>query len=169
MRNPRAGGIIYNWTLGWFRTAHTIAHRFQHPAVLEYLMNVSPADWKLVAACEIGDEATVRSLRGTAPRPGHHVRLGYAARGNDAAVVRLMLESGWPAGVADSDGVTPLHWAAFHGNAAMAADLLQHGAPRDVQDRNHHSTPLGWAEYGSEHGWYRDAGDYPAVIAALSR
>jgi len=31
------------------------------------------------------------------------------------------------------------------------------------------STPLGWAKYGSEHGWNREKGNYPAAIEALVR
>ncbi len=29
------------------------------------------------------------------------------------------------------------------------------------------ATPLGWATHGSEHGWHRRTGNYPAIVAAL--
>ena len=167
MRNPRAGGTIYNWTLGRSKTAHTVAKRFGREEVLAYLLDVTPAPWKLVAACEVGDEDLVRSILKSPPPIQYTGRLTDAARENNTTAVRLMLVAGWPVAIADTDGVTALHWAGFHGNSAMAGELLSHGAPLDARDRNHDGTPLDWAEYGSRHGWYRETGDYPAVIAAL--
>lgn len=38
-----------------------------------------------------------------------------------------------------------------------------------VTDADFHSTPLGWAIYGSEHGWDCRNGNYPAVVELLLR
>ena len=45
--------------------------------------------------------------------------------------------------------------------------LLPHYRDINNMDNEYKSTPLGWAKYGSEHGWNREKGDYPASINAL--
>ena len=64
-------------------------------------------------------------------------------------------------------GATPLHWAAFHGNAGMVREILRYHPPLELTDADFHSTPLGWAIHGSEHGWYCRTGNYPATVEAL--
>jgi hypothetical protein len=44
MSNPRAGGIIYIWTIGQNKTAHAAARDFGHDAVYRLLMDQSPDD-----------------------------------------------------------------------------------------------------------------------------
>ena len=65
-------------------------------------------------------------------------------------------------------GATALHWAAFIGDAVLVRRLLEKGAPTDIKDNKHESTPLGWAEHGrgkptppGNHGHHDE------VIAAL--
>ena len=94
-------------------------------------------------------------------------KLADAAQENNTNAVRLMLEAGWPVDARGQHNATPLHWAGFHGNAAMARLLLQHGAPLDVKDGDHDGTPLGWAIHGAEHGWHRKTGAYPETIEIL--
>jgi hypothetical protein len=60
-----------------------------------------------------------------------------------------------------------LHWAGFHGNAAMAREILRYHPPLEVADADFNLSPLGWAIYGSENGWYCRTGDYPATVEAL--
>src|SRR5262249_2829916 len=62
---------------------------------------------------------------------------------------------------------TPLHWAAFHGNLQMLEIILRFRPPLEVSDADFGSTPLGWAIYGSEHGWFRKTGDYAGTVLAL--
>src|SRR5207244_10883700 len=83
--------------------------------------------------------------------------------------VRLLLAAGWPGSVRGQHGGTPLHWAAFHGNAEMAAVILRHNPPLELLDSDFRSTPLGWAIHGSEHGWHRDTGNYSATVEAILR
>jgi len=90
-----------------------------------------------------------------------------AARNNSLAAVRLMLASGLPVDVRGQHGGTPLHWAAFHGNIEMTREILRYNPPLELTDADFQSTPLGWAIYGSEHGWYCRTGDYAATVELL--
>jgi len=175
MRNPRAGGTIYRWTLGWMKTPHQVARAFGHAGVFQLLMDRSPADLRLVVACELGDDAEVARLRADQPDLAATLsetdqgRLAAAANGNQAGVVRRMLAAGWPPNARGQFGGTALHWAAWHGNAEMVAELLRYSP--DVQSRQNDwgATPLEWASHGVENSWHRTTGDYPAVRERLGR
>jgi ankyrin repeat protein len=80
-----------------------------------------------------------------------------------------MLDAGWPVDVTDSHGATALHWACWHGNAAMAREILRHNPPLEAADSEHHARPLGWTIHGSLNGWHRKTGDYGATLDALLR
>jgi hypothetical protein len=170
MANPRAGGTIYIWTIGANKTPHAAARQFGHEQVYRLLMDHSPDDLKLAVACEVGDEATFEAL--TRSRPvgpdGRDVRkVADAARDNNAAAVRLMLRAGWPVDARGQHNATPLHWAAWHGNAEMVAAVLAHRPPLEDDANDFHATPLGWATHGSENGWHRHKGDYVATVRLL--
>jgi ankyrin repeat protein len=173
MINPKAGGTIYQWTLGWYVSPHQVARKFGHGDVLQLLQQRSPTDVKFIEACWTGDEARALAIR--REHPGVVARLteadrrlvAHAARNNETSVVRLMLECGWPVDARGQHQGTPLHWAAFHGNDEMAKIILRFGPPLEVTDLDHHSTPLGWAIHGSEHGWYCKSGNYAATVEAL--
>jgi ankyrin repeat protein len=173
MRNKRAGGTIYQWTLGFHISAHEVAKQFGHADLFDLLMRRSPPDVALIAACWVDDETHVKSLLAKHPRLAASLMDTYsrqiadAARNNNLAAVRLMLASGLPADVRGQHGGTPLHWAAFHGNAEMAKLLLRHQPPLELLDHDFHSTPIGWATHGSENGWYWQTGDYPGTVEAL--
>jgi len=173
MRNPHAGGTIYIWTLGANKNAHVIAREFGHAAAYDLLMSRSPDGLKLTAACASGDEATAKALLASNPGLASALddddrrMLAHAARDNDNHAVRLMLEAGWPPDVRGQHNGTALHWACFHGNAAMARDLLRHGAPVNVKGDEYNATPLGWARHGSVNGWHSKTGDYDGTIEAL--
>lgn len=175
MRNQRAGGTIYIWTLGANMIPHTVAHLAKHPEVFEYLMAQSPPALQLAVACEVGDENRAKHV--VAETPGvmasltasDRRRLPAAATDNRLDAVRLMLSLGWPTGEPGQEGGTALHWAAFHGNAEMVREILRHRPDLTLRDPTHKGTALDWARYGAEHGWHRERGDYTAVIAALSR
>ena len=47
----------------------------------------------------------------------------------------------------------PLHWAAFHGNPEMLADVLAHDPPLEAQDRDYNGTAMGWLIQGALNGW----------------
>lgn len=59
-------------------------------------------------------------------------------------IVRMMTSAGAEVSVADSNGNTPLHWAARAGDRQIVEFLLMKAAPRDAKnDRG--ETPLHWA------------------------
>jgi ankyrin repeat protein len=173
MSNDRAGGTIYIWTLGFGLSAYQIAHKLGREDVMNLLMTRSPEHLKLIAACWLGDTAMVDAIRAKNPTiadsfsESDRGQIAQAARNNETAVVRLMLECGLPADSLGQHKGTPLHWAAFHGNVEMARFLLAHGPPLEARDADFNGTPLGWAIHGSENGWNRQAGDYAGMVEAL--
>ena len=174
MRNQRAGGTIYIWTLGANMIPHTVAQLAKHPDVFEYLMAQSPPALQLAVACEVVDESRARRVLAGTPgvlaslTPSDRRRLPAAATDNRLDAVRLMLSLGWPTGEPGQEGGTALHWAAFHGNIEMVREILRHGPDLTLRDTTHQGTALDWARYGAEHGWQPEQGNYPATIAALS-
>jgi Ankyrin repeats (3 copies)/Ankyrin repeat len=173
MVRPNSGGTIYQWTLGFHVSAHQVARRFGHEDVVQFLFDHSPDPVKLIAACWLDDEVMVQSLRTKHPNIAAKLtdadrrQVAHAARNNETTVVRLLLESGLPSDAGRQHQATPLHWAAFHGNVAMAKLLLAHHPPLEAEDADFHSTPLGWAIHGSENGWHCETGDYAATAEAL--
>ena len=173
MTNDRAGGSIYQWTLGWHVSAHDVAKQFGHERTYELLMERSPADVKLLAACWTDDETTVKSLLTEKPdlvaglSHAYHRQVADAARNNNLAAVRVMLAAGLPVDAPGQHGATPLHWAGFHGNEAMVREILRHNPPLEITDSDYHLTPLGWTLFGSENGWYCRTGNYSAAAEAL--
>jgi ankyrin repeat protein len=173
MKNPHAGGSIYIWTLGARKTAHTIAREFGDADVERQLWEAGDDSLTLAMACELGDDDLVRSLISARPelvralQPADVTRIVAAAQLRNGDAVKRMLAIGWPAGAVDRGGLTALHWAGFHGDAATARALLAAGAPLDVRDDVHSGTPLGWALWGSVHGWHRERGDYAGTVQAM--
>jgi ankyrin repeat protein len=170
-RNPKSGGTIYTWALGGNRTAHQVARKFGHTEVFELLMDQSPADVKLTNAVWTGDEANARGLLAehpnlieSLPDESRH-QISDAAESNNTQAVRLMLELGWP--VDGGSKETPLHWAAWHGNAEMVRMILRFHPPLERPDPEFNAKPIGWATHGSEHGWNCKTGDYAAVVEEL--
>ncbi len=74
-----------------------------------------------------------------------------AAKANDRAQVDQILNYGADIRAQGPQGDTALHWAAFHGNEAMARRLIDAGAGIDVRVNNG-STPLHLAAYNGHTG-----------------
>ncbi len=171
--NFHSGGTIYQWELGWHVSACQVAQKFGHAEVLKLLMDRSPADERLVNACWLHDEELVKALlaenpdlAATLPAEGKR-QLAHAARNNDPIAAGLMLIAGLPVESFGQHHATPLHWAAWHGQAELVRQLLAQGAPIENSDNDYRVTPLNWALHGSQNGWYRDAGDYTATVEVL--
>jgi len=175
MIGGKTGGTIYQWTLGWYVSAHQVAKDFGHERIFQFLMERSPDEIKLITACWLGDEATINSLFATElnlvarMRDADRRQLAHAARNNNLTAVRLMLAIGLPVDARSQHNATPLHWAAFHGNVEMAELILRRNPSLEVTDRDFNATPMGWAIHGSENGWQRETGNYAAVVEALLR
>jgi len=173
MRNPKAGGSIYIWTLGWNKTPHTAARQFGHEQVFQYLMDQSPDELKLAMACELGETEALSKLLAARPNLVRSLseddrrRLVSAAQDRNLQAVRLMLQAGWPVNTRGQHGGTALHWAAFHGHEEMAHLILQHHPDLELTDSDYKATPLGWAIHGSLHGWYCKTGNYGGVVEQL--
>jgi ankyrin repeat protein len=171
--NPRAGGTIYNWKLGWHLSPHRVALKFGHEDVYRLLLDRSPPDVKLIEACWADDVSTLQAL-GADPSDlarkllaGDQRQVADAARNNETNAVRAMLRAGLPVDALGQHNATPLHWAAFHGNCAMVKAILPFNPPLEATDGDFNGTPLGWAIHGSKEGWHQQSGDYPATVEAL--
>ena len=168
-----SGGTIYQWELGWHVSACQVATAFGHTEVSNLLMERCPADEKLLNACWLHDEAMVKSLLAARPDLATALpaagrrQLAHAARNNDSMAARLMLAAGLSVDTFGQHHATPLHWAAWHGNAELVRLILTYNPSIENSDNDYRVMPLNWAIHGSENGWYREAGDYPATVEAL--
>ena len=170
--DTRSGGTIYQWELGWHVSACQVARSFGHTEVSQLLMDRSPAEEKLLNACWLHDEPLVDSLLAqdsalAGNSPEGRRQLAHAARNNDTQAARLMLRAGLPVDSTGQHNATPLHWAAWLGNADLVRLLLVHNAPLEDSSNEFSGTPLQWAMHGSENGWHRERGDYFGTVRAL--
>jgi Ankyrin repeats (3 copies) len=171
-QDPRSGGSIYIAIFGPKRTPHLIARDFGHEEIFQLLMARSPEDVKLAQACELGDEDIFRALLDSRPNlietlsDEDRRQLPDAAQNNNTAAVRLMLRAGWPVDARGEYQMTPLQWAAWHGNAEMVSEILRYH-PKLELSCEHQISALGCALHGSENSWHRQTGDYAATVEAL--
>lgn len=77
--------------------------------------------------------------------------LADVAGRNAIEPVTLLIEAGADLSAPGLDDGTPLHQAAWFGQPANARVLVDAGAPLDVFDSVHSSSPLGWAVHGSRY------------------
>lgn len=172
-KTAKNGGTIYQWTLGWYVSPLDVAQQFGHRDTQRLLWERSPADVRLLDACWQGDLAAAKKAAkdgGIAPaelskRERRH--LAHAARNNHLAAVKTMLELGFPTDGTSQHGATALHWAAYHGNAAMTKLLLGHSPALEQCDADFNGPPMAWAMHGSRDGWHRQSGDYGKVVELL--
>lgn len=172
-RDPESGGCIYFFGFGLTKSPHTIAHEFGHTAIFDLLMERSAPWLRLVQAAEIGEDSLAQGILEQHPTLFARLsanaarRIIGAALRNNTRAVELLLAYGWPSDAALENNQTALHFAAWHGNIAMARALLNRNAPVNIVETQHGGSPLGWALHGSLHSWERDRGDYPGVTMAL--
>ena len=72
-----------------------------------------------------------------------------AAGSASVAAIGVMLDLGFTANARNAWGETPLHNAAYAGNAAVVRLLIEAGADVDSHDARFDSTPLAFATVGS--------------------
>ena len=173
MRNPHAGGTIYQWTLARHASPHSVARDAGYLEIYRYLMSQTPDDLKLLRAAECGDATLARELIASgasfSPSMNDEDRssVAIASAAGNTATARLLLEAGFPTDVRGQNGGSPLHWAAWLGNAELVGVLVQYGAALEDRGNEFHMTPLGWALHGSLHSWRKDEGDYGATVRSL--
>ncbi len=167
------GGTIYQWELGWYVSACQVAKSYDHSEIFELLMAHCPADETLLNACWLHDEETVNSLLADYPNLASDLsaaarrHVAHAARNDDIVAARLMIGAGLPVDTFSQHHATPLHWAAWHGNAELVRLILGQRPPLENADNDYKCTPLAWAIHGSENGWHRQTGDYGATVNEL--
>ena len=112
---------------------------------------------RLAVALVHGRLAEARALLAAHPgcaRTGNpeEDRLLADLAGRDAAeAVALLIGAGADLAATGLDSGTPLHQSAWFGQPANARLLIDAGAPLDVFDGVHNSSPLGWAVHGSRY------------------
>jgi cytohesin len=77
--------------------------------------------------------------------------LANMAGRNDSGRVKFLLSAGADLSTPGLDDGTPLHQAAWFGQPANAQLLLAAGAPLDVFEKVHGSSPIGWAVHGARY------------------
>ena len=160
------GGHIYQWTLGFHASAFDVARKRGHAEVVDLLLSrADPLD-RLLDALWCGDDARADAvlaadprLVARAPQRALH-QVADAARNNNLPAVRAMLRCGFPVTALSQHGATPLHWAAFHGNADMMDEVLRYHPPIDAQDHQYHGTPMDWLSHGALDPWGFSTGRY---------
>jgi ankyrin repeat protein len=161
------------------RTAYALAVCTGNEAGATYLAAagassavLTPRD-RLLGACATANAERARAIAATDASIVQQLALDdrralvRAVGENQGESVRLMLELGWPLDTESEWGGTPLHWAAWHGRPALAAMLVQHGAPLDQRDTRYGSSPIAWAAHGSQFCERANDADYVAVVTIL--
>jgi ankyrin repeat protein len=167
------GGHIYQWTLGFHVSAFDVARKRGHAEVLKVLLERAPPLDRLLDALWCGDETRADNALATEPQlvaraPDRALRqVAHAARNNKAAAVRTMLRFGFPVTARAQHGGTPLHWACFHGNPEMIADVMRYDPPLDARDDDFKDPPMGWLVYGALHCWRGTSTGQHAACAPL--
>ena len=172
------GGTIYQWTLGFNRTPHEIALQRGHREVYDLLMEHTPPKNKLLVACMIADRPFAESIASDHPNLLSEMdnedrsllaKLCWETNQNIEAV-RLMLDLGFPVDVPEHNhGYTPLHNAAWCGNAELVELLIAVGHPLDIKDPQFGATPIGWAIYSCLEAKRHPEDLFPRVVELLLR
>lgn len=93
--------------------------------------------------------------------------LADVAGRNDTGSVELLIRAGADLTATGLDSGTPLHQAAWFGQPENGRLLIDAGAPLDVFDTCHRSSPIGWAVHGSRYSG--DAAKRQDAYVALVR
>ncbi|GAA4044676.1 ankyrin repeat domain-containing protein [Nonomuraea soli] len=102
---------------------------------------------QFVASCMRGEDPRDPELTAHV-RATHPGLINTAAGHRNVAAVRLLVRLGFD--VDQLERATPLHEAAWNDDVEMARTLVELGADPSIEDREHGSTPLGWAQYGGK-------------------
>jgi ankyrin repeat protein len=164
---------IYCWTLGFGRSPHDVASRFEHSEVRALLTSRSPARVRLLNALMAGDQATARAQMEADPTllrslsREDHGRLAVTIFFEHYVAAEAMLALGFDPSAPGIDGGSALHAACWVGHVRMVERLLASGGVAlDGRDPTHGSTPLGWTAFGSVHRRAKGS-DYPGVAERL--
>jgi ankyrin repeat protein len=167
------GGHIYQWTLGFHVSAFDVARKRGHGEVLEFLLERAGPLGRLLDALWCGDAARADAILAAdpqlvarVPQPVLH-QVADAARNNNLPAVRAMLRRGFPVQAVSQHGATLLHWAAFHGNDDMLAEVLRYDPPLAARDRQYQGTAMDWLIHGALTPWGFSTGRYGECASLL--
>ncbi len=148
------GGTILQWTLGFNSYPHQIALLKGHRRVFDLLYENSDPQTRLLVCCVLARRQEAEAIARRHPELIANLsnldlellpRYCWETNTNYEAV-RLMLDLGFPiAQTESSHGYSPLHNAAWSGDAALVELLISRGHPVDLVDPRYHATPLGYA------------------------
>ncbi len=170
---PDTGGNHYNWTIGHAARPIPVAAKFGHGELVGFLMDKAiPAD-RLIALCFIGDEVKMNEFVRVQPGILDGMQ-DVAARAVAEAInfrspvaVRLMVKAGFPLTGSGFSRSTPLHMAAWFGDAEIVRLLIEKGVPLEERSSFYKSTALESACHGSLHRMPDGTEDYVGVVEAL--
>ncbi|HEX4169141.1 MAG TPA: hypothetical protein VHZ55_27070 [Bryobacteraceae bacterium] len=170
------GGTILQWTLAFNSYPHQIALLKGHSHVFEFLYEHSGAQTRLLVCCVLARrqeaEAIARQHPDLIPNlPSVDLELlpRYCWETNtNYEAVRLMLDLGFPiAQTESSHGYSPLHNAAWSGNATLVELLISRGHPVDLVDPRYKATPLGYAIHDCVVEKRHPEGEFVRVVELL--
>ncbi len=154
--------------------AHAVRRRFDDIAELLRRRGASTtlneADRFAVAVVE-GRLDDARAILASHPpvvktgNPEEDRLLADVAGRNQGQPVELLIQAGADLAAPGLDSGTALHQAAWFGQPDNARLLIEAGAPLDIFDSTHQSSPLGWAVHGSRYSG--DAANRQDAYAAL--
>ena len=170
------GGTILQWTLAFNSYPHQIALLKGHPDLFDFLYKKSDQQTRLLVCCVLGRrqeaEDVVRlnpDIVANLPTSDLELLPRYCWETNtNYEAVRLMLDLGFPVAQTErSHGYSPLHNAAWSGNAALVDLLISRGHPVDLVDPDYNSTPLGYAIHDCVVEKRHPEGDFAQVVESL--
>ena len=95
-------------------------------------------DWRRIAGCTtlaLGVALAAGSAAAGSAAAAEDASLADAAERGRAALVRELVDGGADVNTTQVDGMTALHWAAYHDDAATARLLVRSGADADAPNR----------------------------------
>ena len=170
------GGTILQWTLAFNSYPHQIALLKKHSRLFDFLYENSNPQTRLLVCCVLARRQDAENIAWQHPDivanlPSVDLELlpRYCWETNtNYEAVRLMLDLGFPvAHTESSHGYSPLHNAAWSGDAALVDLLISRGHPVDLVDPRYNSTPLGYAIHDCIVEKRHPEGDFARVVESL--
>jgi ankyrin repeat protein len=85
------------------------------------------------------------AMEATRNQAGHTTPIMIAVSASQAQVVKTLIDEGADPNATNEEGTTLLHLAAWNADPDVITTLVKAGAHLDVEEPDHHNTPLGWA------------------------
>jgi ankyrin repeat protein len=170
------GGTILQWTLAFNSYPHQIALLKGHNQIFDFLYEHSDPQIRLLVCCVLARRQDAEAIARQHPEivanlPSLDLELlpRYCWETNtNYEAVRLMLDLGFPiAHTESSHGYSPLHNAAWSGDAALVDLLISRGHPVNLVDPRYNSTPLGYAIHDCLVEKRHLEGDFARVVESL--